>query len=239
MNKLLKQLQSSLPKYTTILPSTKLKVKFRPFTVKEEKTLLVSHTTSLYEEMLYTISDVIDSCFELKNPSKEIPFFDLEYLFLKLRSKSINEIIDLTFVCPDTKEKITKEINLEDIEPIYNDKHTQEIILDGDIKIKMRYPTLEDIVNNENLDYYNLLITCIESIETKDELIQSKDYSKQNMEELVNNLTRSQFNKIIEFFKTMPRVETTIKYQTKDGTEREIKLKGIRDFFQSASATQI
>lgn len=239
MNKLLKHLQSSLPKYSTILPSSKQKVKFRPFTVKEEKTLLISHTTALYEEMLHTISDVIDSCFDLKISSKELPFFDLEYLFLKLRSKSINEIVDLTFVCPETKEKITQEVNLESIDPVYDENHSQQIILDGNIKVKMRYPTLEDIINNNNLDYYNLLVTCIESIETKDELINSKDYSKQNMEELVNSLTRNQFNKIIEFFKTMPRIETTINYTTKDGTERSITLKGIRDFFQSASVTQI
>lgn len=239
MNKLLKQLQSALPKYTAVLPSTKGKVKFRPFTVKEEKALLVSHTTSSYEEMLYTISDIVDACVDLKHSSKDIPFFDIEYLFLKLRSKSINEIIDLTFVCPYTKEKITQEINLESIEPIYDSKHSKEIFLDGDIKITMRYPTLQDVVNNENLDYYNLLITCIQSIETKDELINVIDYPRETLEEIVNNLTRNQFNKIIEFFKTMPKIETSVKYQTKDGTDREIKLKGIRDFFRSASATQI
>lgn len=239
MNNLIKQLQNALPKYTTIIPSTQKKVKFRPFTVKEEKTLLIANTTSSYEEILYTISDVIDSCFELKEKSKNIPFFDLEYMFIKLRSKAVNEIVDLTFICPETKEKITVQINLEEIKPLTNSNHSKEIILDGDIKIIMRYPTLEDIVENDNLDYYNLLITCIKQIETKEELILASDYSKKDLEEFVNNLTKNQFNKIIDFFKTMPRIETKFNYTTSDNIQREGLIRGIRDFFQLASATQV
>jgi len=239
MNKLLKQLQSALPTYSVVLPSTKKKLKFRPFTVKEEKVLLIANSTASYEEMLSTLTKVIDSCFELDRPSSEYPFFDVEYLFLKLRSKSVNETVELTFVCPETKEKITKEINLDDIEPLYSQDHKSEILIDSSIKVKMRYPSLDDIIDNENLDYYNLLLTCIESIETKDELIIAKEYSKENLTEIVDSLTKTQFNKLIEFFKTMPRIETEVEYQTSDGVSRKIKLKGIRDFFQSASATQI
>ena len=107
-------------------------------------------------------------------------------MFIKLRSKAVSEIVDLTFICPETNEKITVQINLEEIKPLTNSNHSKEIILDGDIKIIMRYPTLEDIVENDNLDYYNLLITCIEQIETKEELILASDYSKKDLEELNN-----------------------------------------------------
>lgn len=239
MDNILNQLKSNLPKYTLIQPSTGKKVKFRPFTVKEEKTLLMSKTTASYSESIEVLSDLIDVCFDVKGSSKNLPFFDAEYYFIMLRCKSVGEEVETTFICPETKEKIKKVINLEEIKPKYFDTHKNTFIVAPNLKVKMKYPTLNDILEDEKIDYYNLLITCIESIETSEEIIECKNYPTQKLEELVDLLTREQFNKLIDFFKTMPRIECAVNYETQDGEKRQIIIKGIRDFFHFASTTQI
>lgn len=239
MDSLLNKLKTNLPRYTITQPSTHKKVKFRPFTVKEEKALLISKTTSSYSESIDTLSNLIDACFDLKVNVKDLPYFDVEYFFIMLRSKSVGEEVETTFTCPTTGEKIKKVINLEEIKPKYFDSHSDTITIGSDLRVKMRYPTIGDILENDKLDYYNLILSCIESIETEEELIECKDYPKQKLEELVDLLTKDQFNKLIEFFKTMPRIECVVNYETKDGESREIIVKGLRDFFQFASTTQI
>lgn len=239
MDNLLKQLKSNLPKYTTIQPSTGKKVKFRPFTVKEEKTLLMSKTTSSHSETIEVITDLIEACFEMKEDIRNLPFFDVEYFFIMLRCKSVGEEVETTFKCPETGEKIKQIINLEEIKPKYANNHSDTFTIGPNIKIKMRYPTMMDISNEGNLDYYNLVLSCIHTIETQDELIECKNYPKQKLEELINLLTKEQFNKLIDFFKGMPSIECPVNYKTSDGIERKVVIKGIRDFFQFASTTQI
>jgi len=238
MREFLDNLRNSLPKYNTIQPSTGKKIKFRPFTVKEEKALLMANSTGNTQDFLTTLGSVIESCFEMKDVEK-LPIFDIEYFFVKLRCKSIGEIIEPTIVCPHTKEKITLYLNLEDIKPVLNKNHTNEINLDNFI-VKLRYPNLRDFIDKEETDdYYDMMLKCIESIQTQKELIETKNASKEEIQEFVELLTKMQFNKLIDFFKTMPKIQHEIKYKTSDQVERTLMLKGIRDFFQSASATQV
>lgn len=236
MREFLNDLKNSLPKYKTIQPSTKKKVTYRPFTVKEEKALLIANSTGNNQDFLTTLGSVIESCFNIEN-ANTLPIFDVEYFFLKLRCKSIGELIEPIIICPVTNEKISIYLNIEEIEPIYDNNHSCEINLDNFI-VKMRYPTLIDFIDKkENEDYYDMMIKCIESIQTQKELIETKNATEEEIKEFVDLLTKAQFNKLIDFFKTMPKIEKQLVYKTSDGIERKLLLKGIRDFFQSASAT--
>jgi hypothetical protein len=224
-------MKNSLPRYVTIQPSTGKKVTFRPFTVKEEKYLLMTKQTGEYADLLATIANIIDSCFELGQEAKKLPIFDIEYFFLKLRSKSIGEIVEPTIVCPYTDEKIKLSLNIDDIQPIV--KHTNfNIRLNENIIVNMKYPTLDILLKNSDADLYDVTLNCIESIETIDEKIENSDISKKEFLEFIDLMTNEQFKKIIEFIKNVPTLEKEISYVTSDGVERKIKLKGIKDFFQ-------
>ena len=231
MENLLDYMKQTLPKYVIVQPSTQKKIKFTPFTVKDEKSLLMSNSTGSKEDFLTTIGNVIESCFSIKNID-QIPIFDIEYFFIKLRCKSVGEIIETTIICPYTSEKINISLNLDEIEPVYFDNHTTKIKFDN-MLITMRYPTLNDFISKtQDEDYYDLLTKCIETIETPKEIIETKNYSYDNLKSFLDLLTKQQFNKLLDFFKTMPKIQKKIEYQTSDGVKRELILRGIRDFFQ-------
>jgi len=234
MRDLLNSMKTSLPKYNLVQPSTGKLLVYRPFTVKEEKNLLMANQTGSYEDFLVTLADLIDNCFELDVDAKKLPLFDIEYFFLKLRSKSVGEIVEPTIVCPATREKIKLMLNIDSIEPITFPEHSNKIKIASDILVTMKYPSLENIIkrSSRKTDYFDLLMECIDTIQTKHELIDAKTASMVEIEEFINLLTTDQYKKLIEFFKTTPKLEKEIKYKTKDDVERIIILRGIRDFFQ-------
>jgi hypothetical protein len=223
-----------MPRYNIIQPSTGKMITFKPFTVKEEKTLLIANQTGSYEDFLSTLADIIDNCFDLPTPSKKLPLFDIEYFFLKLRSKSVGEVVEPVIICPETKESIKINLNIDEIEPIFEAFHSNEFKISNEILVKMKYPSLESLINNKNkdLDYFDLLIDSIYSIQTPNELIEASTVSQEYLKEFVELLTSAQYKKLIDFFKTSPRLETEVKYTTSDGTDRVLMLKGLRDFFQ-------
>lgn len=237
MNTIINKIKNQLPKYSIEQPSTRKRITYRPFTVKEEKNLQIANQTGSYEDFLITLSDVINSCFELEGDSKSFPIFDIEYFFINLRAKSIGELVEPIIICPETKENIKVKINLEAIKPVYDLNHKNKIDIGSNILITMKYPSLEYVLSNSELDYYDMLIDCIVSIETIDEIVNSIDVSRDTIKEFVESLTSKQFKSLIDFFKTMPRIEQEINYKTSDGVDRKVTLKGLRDFFQSASAT--
>lgn len=234
MKELLERMRSSLPKYNLKQPSSGKIISYRPFTVKEEKVLLMATTTGTYEDFLSTLTDIIDDCFSLQNESRNLPLFDIEYFFIKLRCKSIGEIVEPIITCPYTGEKVKVNLNLEDIEPILNEDHKQKIELNGNIIVTMKYPSVDNIIKNRDKvnDYFDLVIQSILSIETDQELIETSNYPKSSLIEFVELLTDDQYRKLISFFKTMPKLEKSVKYRTSDEVEREIVLKGLKDFFR-------
>jgi len=230
---MLSSLLNSCPKYETILPSSKTKVWFRPILVKEEKKLVVVQQFGSGNEIIRAMIETIQDCFEIKD-AHLLPVFDLEYLFLKLRSKSIGSIIDLSFVCNETGEKIKTKINLDEIEVQFHPDHTQEVLLDNQVRIKMRYPNANDFMDIDIGDpdsLYKLSLKCIDKIQTVSELIDCKDQSEQELEEFLDNLTPANFTNITNFFETMPKIEKEIQYVTTDGVNRSLLIKGIKDFF--------
>lgn len=234
MRELLDNMKNSLPKYNIVQPSTGKLVTFRPFTVREEKALVIANQTGSYEDFLSTLSDIIDNCFNLTVSAKKLPIFDVEFFFLKLRSKSVGEIIEPTITCPATKEKIKILVNLDAVEPITTPSHSKEILIASNILVKMNYPSLENLIKRSNVktDYFDLLLECIQSIQTSTQIIETGTASIEEMKEFIELLTSEQYKKLIDFFKTCPRLEQNISYTTSDGTTREIVLKGLRDFFQ-------
>ena len=234
MRELLDSMKNSLPKYNIVQPSTGKIVTFRPFTVKEEKALVMANQTGSYEDFLSTLSDIIDNCFDLSTSAKKLPIFDVEYFFLKLRSKSVGELIEPTISCPQTGEKVKITVNLDIVEPTFNETHSKTIKVNSNILVKMNYPSLENLIKRSNTktDYFDLLLECIQSIETSKEIIEAGTASNENMKEFIDLLTSEQYKKLIDFFKTCPKLEHKISYVTSDGKERQLLLKGLRDFFQ-------
>ena len=238
MNDILTSLQNSYPKYNIKQPSTNKNLSYRPFTVKEEKSLLLSKDTGLYPDFLTTITDIVDNCFsdnQVKINSKRLPIFDVEYMFLKIREKSVSENITVTFTCPETKEKIKVDIFIPNIKVETSDQN-KNIKLSDNLIVNMRYPTFEYLLEHGsispegNIDLFDMVLSSIESIQTKDGLI--GDLSREVLNEFINNLTKQQYQEILNFFVKMPKVEHTVPYLTSDGVQRKITFRGIRDFFR-------
>lgn len=227
-------MKTSLPLYKLKQPSTGKNVSYRPFTVREEKNIIIANQTGSYEDFLLTLTDVIDNCFDLPQPAKTLPIFDIEYFFIKLRCKSVGEILEPTIICPVTGEKVKIELNLDEIEPKLNVDHVKQIKLSENLLVNMKYPTVENFIKREDktIDYFDLLLESIETIETDSELIETKTQPNEYLVEFVDLLTSDQYKKLIQFFKTSPKLEKEINYQTSDGIARTIILRGLRDFFQ-------
>jgi hypothetical protein len=230
---MLNSLISSYPKYETSLPSSDTKVWFRPILVKEEKKLVVVQQFGTGNEIIKAMVETVQDCFDIKDANL-LPVFDLEYLFLKLRSKSIGSILDFSFVCNDTGEKIKTKINLDKIQVQFHPDNKKQIVLDNQIIVNMRYPNANDFmdINIEDPNsLYKLSLKCMEQIQTVSELIDCSNQSEDELEEFLDNLTPINFSKIANFFETMPKIEEEIKYTTSDGVERSLLIKGIKDFF--------
>jgi len=236
-------IKSTSPKFSDIVPSTNKKIWFRPFLVKEEKLLLIAQEMGSEQEILKCISQVIQSCFDDIGDVSKIPLFDLEYLFIKLRCKSVQELASPILICPVTGEEVTLKLNLEEIEVIKDPKHSKTLKISDNLIIGMKYPSISLFLNSnidsmELSDFYDLAVNCVEYVETRDEKILADSVSKEEIKDFIDNMTKQQFDMIINFFSTMPRIEKTVKYITSDKEIRSITLRGIKDFFGLASVTQ-
>ena len=229
-------LKKTSPKYQTKIPSTNKPVWFRPFIVKEEKMLLIAQETGKENEIHQAIVSIVNECYEGLPDAATLPIFDLEYLFIKLRSKSVLEVVTPILECPVTKQNVKLVINLEDIKVKTFDNHFTELKISNELMIKMKYPSISLFIENEVesmqlLDFYDLAVSCIDYIDTPDQRIMAKDSTREELKDFVDNMTKIQFDQIIKFFATMPRIEHEVSYKTEDGVERSIILKGIKDFF--------
>jgi hypothetical protein len=237
MSNIINLLKTSSPKYSTIQPSTGKLLSYRPFNVKEEKALLLAKNTGSYTDFLLTISNIVDSCFDSSIDSKKLPVFDVEYMFLKLREKSVSEVVNISFTCPETNEKIKNvEVYLTEI-MVSQGQSSKTIKISNDIIVNMRYPSYEFLIENSansiegNIDLFDMVLYSIESIQTPSELLSNEMLTKEFLNEFIENLTRQQYQMILDFFVNAPKIEHEVKYLTSDGNERKIVLRGIKDFF--------
>ena len=235
-----------IPTYELTLPSVDQQVKYRPFLVKEEKLLMMALESGEDADMKNATIDLVNSCTFGKIKAEELPLFDIEYLFLNIRAKSVGEVAKFQVICPDDKITLVPvDIDLTEVNVQVDDKHNNNILLDEsrNLGIVMRYPTLKlvpmGIDKNMNADkIFNLMVSCIDHIYEGDKGYPAKDSSKSELVEFFNNLNSAQFQLIKTFFDEMPKLRHTIKVTNpKTKKESEITFSGLQDFFVSASPT--
>jgi hypothetical protein len=222
------------PTFKVTIPSLKQEVTLRPFTVQEEKILLMAKSSEKTEDIVSAVKQVIQNCITEPVDVDRLATFDIEYLFIKLRAKSVGEIVDLEYTDPDTKELIKFKINLDDVEVKHNPEHTNKLPVFDDVGIVMRYPTLEEIEKvesdqNREEAAFKMLLSCIDKIYDNNTVY--TDYNEKELADFVNTLPMESMNKVREFFETMPSVEHEVELKNKKGTTKNITLKGITSFF--------
>jgi hypothetical protein len=230
------------PTFELTIPSSKQKIKIRPFLVKEEKILLLAQSSNNISDMISAIKQIIQNCLvegELK--INELPSFDIEYIFLKLRINSVSPEVDLTFPEPDTDKTHKVKINLNDVEVQHNKDHTNKIDVGNGIMMVMKYPTYDDISSIDfeqdlavgTLDMIKLTTDSILSGENYEQVDMFKDYSGEETDEFLESLTTNGFQNLQKFFETMPKLEHTVEYEVK-GEKKTHTFSGISDFFSFA-----
>ena len=230
------------PTYELVIPSTDEKIKYRPFLVKEEKILLLAMESGENNDIVQAIKDIVDECTfnKLKDKLGLMPTFDVEYIFLNIRAKSVGEIATLRLRCPDDYETIAKvDVNLTEIEVQTDEGHTNKIELTDEMGIVMKYPTIDSFAGDmSEINASNMLEVisgCIDSIYDKggEEVFEAKDQTKKELIEFIEQLNSKQFKNIQGFFDTMPKLKHTIKVKNpKTKKESEVVLQGLNDFFE-------
>ena len=230
------------PTYELELPSTGEKVQYRPFLVKEEKVLVSALESEDTKQITNAIKTVIKNCILTKGIKVEaLPTFDIEYLFLNIRGKSVGEEIEVNVICPDDEEtNVSVQIDLDSIKVQKDEEHSNKIKVDSTIMMEMRYPSLDQFIKT-NFDFKNdsamdqsfeLISSCIDKIYTEDEVWSASDVTKKELIEFLEQMNSAQFKEIEKFFETMPRLSHKIKVTNpKTQVESEVVLEGLASFF--------
>ena len=232
----------STPTYELELPSTDQTIKYRPFLVKEEKLLVIALESEDTKQITTAIKTVIKNCIHTKDIKVEtLPTFDIEYLFLNIRGKSVGEKVDVNIVCPDDNEtNVSVSIDLDEIRIQKNEGHTNKIKVDDKIMMEMKYPSLEQFIknnfdfNNENAmeQSFDLIASCIDKIYTEDDVWIAADVTKKEITEFLDSMNSSQFKEIEKFFETMPKLSHKMQIKNpKTEVESEVILEGLASFF--------
>jgi hypothetical protein len=235
---------AATPIFTTTVPSTKKSFKFRPLLVKEEKALLIAQQTEDHAVLIETLKSVIKSCAKSDINVDELAVFDVEYIFLQIRAKSIGEIVEMVFRCSEDhgednkKAKVTIPIDLTKITVKIPDTHTKKIHLFDDSGVVMKYPSLDLVkeLDEKNLSAieqcFFIARKCIDFIYTADEMIKIEDVSDDELRDFIENLSTQQFDSIQNFFRTMPGLSMNINYACPVCSKKHVyHLSGIDDFF--------
>ena len=227
--------KNNLPVYTLTIPSTKKPLKYRPFVVKDEKALLIAQQSNDDQVMLDTLKEVIKSCSISPVDVDALAIFDIEYIFTQLRAVSVGEIVSIVFrcdVCEDPGTKTQVDIDLQKLQVIVPEGHTNKIALFGDVGVKMKYPTIGTISKMGDEIDLETIIDCLDFIYDSDEVYAPKDQTKQELEDFFNNLTSEQYQKVEDFFNTMPRLRYDFAYECPScGAKHERFLEGLSSFF--------
>ena len=230
------------PTYSLVLPSLEKEINFRPFLVKEEKLLVLALETEDTKQITTAIKAVIKNCIQTKGIKVEtLPTFDIEYLFLNIRGKSVGESLDVNIVCPDDeKTNVPVTIDLDDIKVKKTEGHSNKVKLDNTLMMELKYPSLDEFIKS-NFDFkdenameqsFNLIASCIDKIYNEEEVWVAADCTKKEIKEFLESMNSSQFKKIEEFFTTMPKLSHTIKVKNPNTkVESEVVLEGLASFF--------
>jgi hypothetical protein len=230
------------PTYELELPSTGKTIQYRPFLVKEEKLLVIALESEDNKQITNAIKAVLRACVLTKGIKVEnLPTFDIEYLFLNIRGKSVGEELDVNIICPDDEvTEVAVKIDLDDIQVQRDEKHTNKIKLDDNLMMEMKYPSLDEFIKS-NFDFndrnqmdqsFQLIASCIDKVYSEDEAWATADCTKKEVNEFLESMNSSQFKEIETFFTTMPKLSHTINVKNpKTKVESDVVLEGLASFF--------
>lgn len=230
------------PLYELELPSTKQTIKYRPFLVKEEKLLVLALESEDTKQITTAIKTVIKNCISTKGVKvEELPTFDIEYLFLNIRGKSVGEEVEVSIIAPDDgKTTIPIQIDLDEIKVVENEDHEKQIRLDDNLMMEMKYPSLDQFIKN-NFDFneesnidrsFELIATCIDKIYSEEEVWSTADVSKKEVVEFLEQMNSIQFKQIEKFFDTMPKLSHTVEVTNPvTKVKSTVVLEGLSSFF--------
>ena len=230
------------PTYELVLPSTDETIQYRPFLVKEEKLLVLALESEDNKQITTAIKSVLKNCVQTKGIKVEqLPTFDIEFLFLNIRGKSVGEELEVNIVCPDDgTTQVTVDINLDDIQVQKSEEHNKQIKLDDNLMMEMKYPSLDQFIKN-NFDFneknqmdqsFQLIASCIDKIYTEEEVWATADCTKKEVNDFLEQMNSGQFKLIETFFETMPKLSHTIQVTNpKTKVESDVVLEGLASFF--------
>ena len=230
------------PTYELELPSTGKKVKYRPFLVKEEKLLVLALETESTKDITTAIKNVLKNCIQTRGVKVEnLPTFDIEYLFLNIRGKSVGEEIEVNLICPDDEvTQVPVTILIDDIEIQKNENHTNKIKLDDTLTMELKYPSLDQFIKS-NFDFnkegdvdqsFELIASCIDKIYNEEEVWSTADCTKKEVSDFLEQMNSMQFKDLENFFTTMPKLSHSIKIKNpKTKVESTVVLEGLSSFF--------
>ena len=224
------------PTYELEIPSTKEKITYRPFLVKEEKILLLAMEEEDESHMIRAVRQIVQNCTFEAVDSSTLPMFDLEYIFLRIRAKSVGEVATVNLLCPDDDKTYVKvDIPLEEVGVKFDKKHKTLIDLTDSIKVEMLYPTFEQIQalgDGDTNDVFKLINSCVRRIYHGEEIHERADFTDKDLDNFLDSLNTQQFSDIQEFFTTMPKVSYDVKF-TNPNTKKKLTttLEGMQSFF--------
>ena len=231
------------PTYELVLPSTGKKIKYRPFLVKEEKILILALESEDPKQITNAIKTTLKSCISTRGIKvEELPTFDIEYIFLNIRGKSVGESIDVIVTCPDDNEtQVEHKIYIDEIQVEKNEKHNRDIKLDHSLTLRMKYPSLGEFVkNNFNVSddtntlqaSMDIIASCIDVVYNEDESWAAADCTKKELDQWLETLNTNQFKEIESFFETMPKLTHKVKVTNPNTkVESEVTMEGLQSFF--------
>ena len=225
------------PTYRLTLPSTGEEIQYRPFLVKEQKLLMMAQESESEQQVIDTVGNLVQSCTFEKIDSGSSPLFDIEYIFLQIRGKSIGEKVELNLICPDDeKTTVPTEVDINDIVVQMTDGHTNEIEITDTVKLFLKYPILNDMKKiagdtSQVAQVFEILTQCVHEIHYGEQIFSRIDINEKDITEFIDQLTGKQFEKIMEFFNTMPKLRHVISVMNpKTKVESEVVVEGLASF---------
>tara|TARA_B110000503_G_C7146366_1_gene413166 strand:+ start:39 stop:740 length:702 start_codon:yes stop_codon:yes gene_type:complete len=225
-----------LPIFETKLPSTQEDIKYRPFTVKEEKIMLVAGESQDAMQQILAIKQIVNNCI-LDRDISDIAMFDLEYLLLLLRARSVDNEVSFEIIDPDTSEEIKLTLDIDKVELKLAPEHTREVKINDEYSLMLKYPSIDEFIKITNIDQndplasYFIMISCLDAVVSVDEVHSFKDYTDKEIDDFMENVSGDVVKGIQKFFDSMPKLRHTMPYKDKDGNDKNFVIEGIRSFF--------
>lgn len=225
-----------LPIFETTLPSTEEKVKYRTMTVKEEKILLIAQEAGETEQVLVATKQVLNNCLIDLNVDT-LAMFDMEYMLMLIRSKSVDNVVKFNITDPDTQKPVELELDIEQVKLSRSPEHSNKVKINDDYTLFLKYPTIDEFIKIANMDpadplvNYFIMVSCLESVASEDEVHEFHKYTEKEIDGFMENLNTSVIKGIQMFFDTMPKLRHEIPYVNENGDEKKFTVEGLNSFF--------